>query len=88
MNNPKIVTDWLPAKNGAIRGMIGERGITTSRVVSRDGFLVTTESGSVYQLDSTKPHPYVDDQGCRDDFYGGAKSLEEALDWTIAEASR
>jgi hypothetical protein len=41
--------DWL-VYQGRIRGYLNQQAIVTSRVVSRDGRLIETRSGSIYRL--------------------------------------
>ena len=51
------IENWLLNGVGGIQGDFGAKGISTSRVVSRDESIVTTKSGSRYRLGD--PHPYM-----------------------------
>lgn len=54
------IDHWIPDTAGHIRGDVKEngKGIRTSRIVSRVGNIITTKSGSQYELGT--PHPYID----------------------------
>ena len=52
---------WYVTTSGNLRGDLASgKGISTSRMMSRDGNVVTTWSGSKYRL-SEKAHPYIED---------------------------
>ena len=83
----KRINDWLIDSFGSIRGtVVNEEGeavspIATSRVVERDGAIVTTRNGSRYELLT----PLESHMGrfVLDKYFGGAKDALAAVDYRI-----
>lgn len=68
------LTDWYVGANGNLHGesLFGDpdgsgEGVTTTRMVSRDGNVVTTRSGSRYRL-SELAHPHIETGAWIDEF--------------------
>ena len=77
-----VIDYWIPDAFRCIHGRIeGKRDIRTSRVLKRDGKVVTTKSGSRYELGT--PHSSLTDVTLRRKRYGGAKSVYGAIDYCI-----
>lgn len=83
------ITNWLIGVDGRIRGKRVSDGhdINTSTVVSRTGDVVTTKSGSLYQLDDS-PHRMMTEQSMRNRLYGGTESVWSAVDWVIEKIAK
>lgn len=83
----KRITDWFIDSHGSIRGSVIDSEdrfvtvITTSRVVKRDGNVVTTRSGSHYQL--LEPSAIHMDRLFLDKFFDGAADALAAVDYRI-----
>lgn len=77
------IIHWSINHAGSIRGDTDgepiDRGIRTSPVVSRDGNIVTTASGSKYEL-IDPPHPYMTDPETLAQNWNGATSPLDAVD--------
>lgn len=84
----KRINEWLINSYGQIRGVVVDAdgatvtGISTSPVVKREGNIVTTQSGSRYELlEAMMPHM---DQFILDKYFGGAADPLAAIDYQIA----
>lgn len=83
------INTWLIDGVGSIRGFtvkLGddrETGIRTSPVVSRDGNVVTTKSGSQYEL-VDPPHWHMSDRDVVRLNFGGETDPLKAIDYRIA----
>jgi hypothetical protein len=79
----KKIIHWAITSSGSIRGDTDgepiDRGIHTSPVVSRDGNIVTTCSGSRYEL-IDPPHPFMTDPETLRQHWNGATSPLDAVD--------
>jgi len=79
----KRIIYWSIDHFGSIRGDTDgediDRGIRTSPVVARDGNIVTTRSGSKYEL-IDPPHPFMADPETLRQHWNGATSPLDAVD--------
>lgn len=82
----KQVTNWAIDVEGRLIGdiTIENRSVRTTAVVSRDGNIVTTKTGTQYEL-SDSPHGLMSEQVFRDRFYGKTESALDAVDFIIAQ---
>lgn len=82
----KRINDWFITSYGSIRGNVIDSenkfvtAIQTSRVVKREGNVVTTRSGSHYEL--LEPAAIMD-RLFLDKFYEGAADALAAVDYRI-----
>lgn len=85
----KRIDEWLVDSQGSIRGIVVDSDrkyvtpIHTSRVVHRDGNVVTTRSGSHYEL--LEPCKVHMDRYVLDAYFDGAKDPLAAIDYSIKQ---
>lgn len=68
LNHGTKITNWLIHGNCVVGDTEDGRGIRTSRIVDRNDNIVTTKSGSTYQLEN--PHYYMTNLEIMQSIYG------------------